>query len=133
MELDVEAEAIRRALRPVLGRRGGGDRVERRVELDGLEALRIEGEPVPSGKPLRIPVLDEARVRPARGADDDGHPLMIRHGEFGDSQGRLGGNGMHGNARYVNPSPRPPNQAGTSLPPAGPAACAERSLVPPYD
>ena len=77
VELDVEAEPLRRSLRPALHRRDRGDRIEARVQLDGIEAFSVEVQPVLGRQSLRIPVLDEAGVRPARGADDDRHALTI--------------------------------------------------------
>src|ERR1700746_3129121 len=77
VQLDVEAKAVRGALRPALDGRGRGNRVEARVELHGFEPLCIEAEAVVRRQALRVPVLDEPRVSPARGPDDDGHPLIV--------------------------------------------------------
>src|SRR5436305_11242723 len=71
VQLDVEREPPGRDLGPARDRLLGRDRVEARVELDVLEALRVPGEPVARGEPARIPVLYEAGVRPAGGADED--------------------------------------------------------------
>src|SRR5215207_8699231 len=52
VKLDVEAEALRCSLRPVLDCRDRGDRVEGRVQLNRLEALGVEGEAVLRRQPL---------------------------------------------------------------------------------
>src|SRR5207302_6585048 len=71
VELDVEGELLRGYLRPAHYRRLRRHGVEARVHLDILEALRVPGEPVAGLHAARIPVLDEARVGPARGAHQD--------------------------------------------------------------
>ncbi len=77
--LDVEAEAVGRDLDPAARPCALGDRVEARVELDPLEALRVPAQAVAGGHPVRVPLLDEAGVRPARGADEDAtcHPWTV--------------------------------------------------------
>ena len=71
VQLDVEDEAGRRLLGPArdlpLARHG----VERRVDLDRVEALRVPGEAVARRQAGRIPLRDEAGVGPARGPDAD--------------------------------------------------------------
>src|SRR5262249_22699793 len=72
-------------------------RVEAGVELDGVEALRIEVEPILRRQPLRVPVLDEAGIRPARRTDDDRHALHLAV-----SADRARENATLGNRSYVN-------------------------------
>src|SRR5215211_9376643 len=71
MELHVERESGRRDARPALDGPPLGDRVEARVDLDRLEALRVPRQAVAGRQILRIPLLDEPGVGPARGADAD--------------------------------------------------------------
>jgi hypothetical protein len=71
VELHVERELLGRDLRPPGDRRARRDRVERRVDLDGVEALRVPRQAVAGRQVLRVPLLDEARVRPARRAHHD--------------------------------------------------------------
>src|SRR3954453_9281947 len=72
VEFDIEGEGVRGDLRPaadgVLLRQG----IERRVDLDELEALRIPGQAVPRGEVRRVPLLDEAGIGPAGGSSPDG-------------------------------------------------------------
>src|SRR4051794_2069724 len=90
VRLDVEREVLRRALDPqhrvLLARR----EVVRRVDLDDRELLGVVAEP--SFRRLRfgrieVPVLDERRIGPARGADQDAsHGVTL--GELGGSPRR---------------------------------------------
>ena len=70
--LDREREALGRLLRPALDRLALRQPVERRVDLDRVEALRVRGEPAPRGQPSGIedPVAP-GRVVPARAPDAD--------------------------------------------------------------
>src|ERR671922_1275003 len=71
MDLHVEHEVVGRLIHPLVDRRAIGHRVEARVELDGLESLRVPGQAVARGQLRRIPLLHEARVGPARRSNED--------------------------------------------------------------
>ena len=71
VQLDVEGEAVGGHLGPAPDGVRGGDRVEGRVDLDGLELRRVPGQPLAGGHALRVPLFDEPGVRPARGSDQD--------------------------------------------------------------
>ena len=78
--LRVEDEALRRPLGPLRGGLGRGQVVERRVDLDGVEALGVVGESRRGrGDALRIPALDQAVVGPRAGPDPIGADAR-RHG-----------------------------------------------------
>jgi hypothetical protein len=71
--LDVEDEVVRRPLDPLLSDGGRGEGVERRVDLDGVEACRVVAKAfLRRGDALRVPGLDEALVGPAARAESDG-------------------------------------------------------------
>ena len=78
--LRVPGEAVRRALGPLRSRLRRGKAVERRVDLDGVEALGVVGEPRGRrGHSARVPVLDEALVGPRARADPDhGHAVKVK-------------------------------------------------------
>ena len=71
--LDVEDEVVRRPLGPASRRvSGAGSAVERRVDLDDVEALGVVAQPgLGARHAARVPVLDEPLVGPAAGADAD--------------------------------------------------------------
>ncbi len=70
--LRVEDETVRRPLRPLRGGLGRGQVVERRVDLDRVEALGVVGESRRRrGDALRVPALDQAVVGPGAGPDPD--------------------------------------------------------------
>src|ERR671922_213338 len=71
MDLHVEHEVVGRLIHPLVDRRAIGHRVEARVELDGLESLRVPGQAVARRELRRIPLLHEARIGPARGSNED--------------------------------------------------------------
>jgi hypothetical protein len=76
VELHVEDEVVGRDPRPAADGVALGDGVEARVHLHRAECLRVVGQAVLRGQPRRIPLLHEARVGPARCADED---LSGRH------------------------------------------------------
>ena len=78
--LRVPGEVVRRALGPLRGRLRGGKAVERRVDLDDVEALGVVGEARGRrGHSPRVPVLDEALVGPRARADPDhGHAVRLK-------------------------------------------------------
>src|SRR2546421_411309 len=71
VQFDVEHKIIRRAAAPAFHKARIRDRVKARVHLDRLEMLRVPRQPFPGWHFFWIPMLDESRVRPARGADED--------------------------------------------------------------
>ncbi len=71
MQLHVEHEPVRRHARPAADRVALRDRVEARVHLHHAEALGVEREPVLRGQSLRVPLLHEAGIGPARCADEN--------------------------------------------------------------
>ena len=73
VRLHVEDELRRRALRPATGHRGIGQVVERRVHLDGVEALRVVGEArLRRRDAARVPGLEEPLVGEAARPQADG-------------------------------------------------------------
>jgi hypothetical protein len=66
VELDVEAELLRRDRRPALDGPPARHGVEGRVDLDGVEVPGVVRQPVARRQPGRVPLLDEAGVGPAR-------------------------------------------------------------------
>ena len=79
VELHVEGESGRRGARPAGNGVAFGHGIEARVELDDLEALRVPREALAGGHALRVPLLHEAGIGPARGAHEDasGHEETV--------------------------------------------------------
>ncbi len=74
VRLDVEREVLRRPLDPQDGVLLARWEVVGRVDLDDRELLGVEAQPGLGALGLgrvEVPVLDEGRVGPARGADED--------------------------------------------------------------
>ena len=69
--LDVHDEVVRRPLRPAADHFLGREAVVSGVDLDGVEVLRVVGEPLTGGRPARVPVLRERLVGPRARADPD--------------------------------------------------------------
>ena len=70
--LDVEEEAGRRTLGPAGAHARARQPVVGRVDLDRVEALRVEVEPFLRRQPVRVPVLDQRLVGKGAGADANG-------------------------------------------------------------
>src|SRR5207248_9395018 len=92
VELHVEDEVVGGDPRPAADSVALGHRVEARVHLHHAEALRVIGQAVLGGQSLRIPLLDEAWIGPARCAYEDpsgGHsPTVSARSENRAWQGR---------------------------------------------
>src|SRR5437868_15221733 len=69
--LHVHDEPGRRPLRPALDGRLDRQAVVRRVDLDGVEVLRVPREPLARRQLRRIEVLREGVVGPGAGPDAD--------------------------------------------------------------
>ena len=81
VRLHMEDELVRRSLRPATRDGWIGEVVERRVHLDGVEALPVVAQPSGRGRDAaRIPRLDEPFVRKAARSDPyrGGHGARIR-------------------------------------------------------
>jgi hypothetical protein len=71
-DLDCEREVRRRPVGPALGGFASRQPVERRIELDGVEAARVELEPAPCRETRRVELASApGPVIPARAADPD--------------------------------------------------------------
>jgi putative transcriptional regulator len=89
--LEVEDEAVRRPGGPFLDVLAGRQPVEGRVDLDGVEVLRVVGQLVAAGaQPARVEVLLERLVGERAGADADGrHAADGTNGGMDSLKGRL--------------------------------------------
>jgi len=68
-QLHIEDKIVRRLAAPALNRPGGGKRVERGVHFHVIEVVGIPAQQLRFRQLGRIPVFNEAGVRPTRGAD----------------------------------------------------------------
>ncbi len=87
--LDVEGEVVRRTLGPAARHVGIGQRVERRVDLDDVEPLRVEAQPgLGERDPTRVPRLQQPLVGPAAGPESHGGGHAQQHRDFTSNGGR---------------------------------------------
>jgi len=80
VELDVEREAGGRLVDPAAHLADRGNGVERRVDLDPVEVTGVPGQPIACREPGWVPLLDEAGVGSARGADHDSSHARVLPG-----------------------------------------------------
>src|SRR3954469_14448127 len=118
VQLDVEGEVVGCLVDPALDRASGGNGVERRVDLDPVEMLGVPLQSLARREIVRIPVLYEPGVRPARRADDDAaaHALCATRKSAADSTNPITARAASPTRRLVAPA-IPPTSTGPTRKP----------------
>src|SRR5207245_11181391 len=85
MQLYIENEIVRRRRAPPVYRSRVRDRIERRIDFNQVEMLRVPGEAFVRRHFLWIPPLDKSGICPARGADQKSTAIVRCRARRGQS------------------------------------------------